>query len=84
MAQLSEEMEMIISAIGALQDDTTLSRNIRLRLQEVFDILSNSEEEPIKINKALDKIETLSDDSNIESYARTQILNLASMLESIP
>ena len=84
MAQLSEEMEMIISAIGALQDDTTLSRNIRLRLQEVFNILSNSEEESIKINKALDKIETLSDDSNIESYARTQILNLASMLESIP
>ena len=80
---MAKAVEEIVGAIAQLQDDTTLSRSIKGRLQEVSEILSNNEEDSIKINKALDKLDQLSDDSNLEPFARTQVWNIASMLESV-
>ena len=59
------------------------SKNIKERLSEVRTILHNDEESTIRINRALDKLEEIAEDTNIQSYTRTQIWNLASMLEML-
>jgi uncharacterized protein (UPF0147 family) len=79
-----DEIEQIIDAIGELQGDNSVPKNIKAKLQSVATILKNGEEETaVKVNKALDELEEISDDANIQSYTRTQIWNIVSLLESI-
>jgi len=73
----------IIEILRTLQDDVTVPKNIRLRVQETVTILESSEESSIKINKALNELEDLADDSNMQSYIRTQLWNVVSSLEKL-
>ena len=73
----------IIEILRTLQDDVTVPKNIRLRVQETVTILESSEESSIKINKALNELEDLADDSNMQSYIRTQLWNVVSSLEKM-
>ncbi|MCX8147205.1 MAG: UPF0147 family protein [Candidatus Woesearchaeota archaeon] len=77
------DIKGIIENINELQEDNTVPRNIKERLKEVAEILQSKETSSIKINKALDKLEEIADDVNIQPYTRTQIWNLASMLEAL-
>lgn len=81
--ECAEEINMILEALAELQSDSTLPRNIKIKLEMVCDILKDGADLPIKINKALDEFESISDDSNIQPYTRTQIWNIVSMLETI-
>ena len=84
MVRTMEEMTQIIEAISELQNDNTVPKNIKTKLQSVSIILQGKDEEmSIKVNKALDELEELSDDANIQSYTRTQLWNIVSLLESI-
>ena len=44
--------------------------------------LQEDKEISIKINKALDELDEIGDDANMEPYTRSQIWNLVSALES--
>ena len=78
------DIKAIIDMIDTMCQDTTISRNIRVILNEIKADLSksNGEELSINIDSAIQKIENISLDPNVSSYVRTQIWNLASMLES--
>jgi len=79
-----EEITQIIEAINELQNDTTVPKNIKTKLQSITLILQlESEGMSTRVNKALDELEELSDDANIQSYTRTQLWNIVSLLESI-
>jgi len=76
-------MKEIISNLSELQADQTIPKNIKLRLQEVIDILKGKSEASIRVNKAFNILEEIADDSNLQSYIRTQIWNIISMLEKV-
>jgi len=79
-----DEIKQIIEAIAELQGDNSVPKNIKAKLQNVAAILKgDSEDTAVKVNKALDELEEISDDANIQSYTRTQIWNIVSLLESI-
>ena len=80
---MGEGVSSIVSVINELQEDNMLPKSVKTRLQEVCIILQNEDADSIKINKALDKLDQLSDDGNIEPFARTQIWNIVSMLASV-
>lgn len=84
MVKNMEEITQIIEAINELQNDNTVPKNIKIKLQSIASILNGEEENmSIKVNKALDELEEISDDANIQSYTRTQLWNIVSLLESI-
>ena len=45
--------------------------------------LEESNEISIKVNKALHELEEVADDPNLETYTRTQMWNVVSLLEKI-
>lgn len=55
-------------------------RNIRQTMQELMSILESEIETPIKCDKAIQLL-TIGDDFNIDSFTRTRIWSLLSMLE---
>lgn len=77
------DVKDVLEAIQELQEDVTIPKNIKTKLEEISEILKSKEDVSIRVNKALHELDEISDDTNIQPYARTQIWNIASMLESI-
>jgi uncharacterized protein (UPF0147 family) len=80
---MDERLQNIIQALEELSTDNTVPRNIKAKVEEVVSVLKedNGDEVSIKINKALTTLDEISDDTNLQAYTRTQIWNIASMLE---
>ena len=66
-----------------LKNDITVPKNVRLKIEKVIEVLNSNLEMPIKVSKALNELEVIADDVNLQSYTRTQIWNVISALEKI-
>lgn len=82
---MDERIQNIVEALQELSQDNTVPRNVKSKVTEVIETLKdgNGDEVSIKINKALSTLDEISDDTNLQPYTRTQIWNIASMLEMI-
>jgi uncharacterized protein (UPF0147 family) len=82
---MDDKLHNIIEALQDLVSDSTVPRNIKSKVEGVILILKDENERDtnIRINKALGELDEISDDTNIQAYTRTQIWNIASMLERI-
>ena len=79
-----EALEQVKDALRTLSSDNTLPKNFKIKVENTLDILNNETIElSLRINKALHSLDELTDEANIESFVRTQIWNIVSMLESI-
>ena len=78
-----EQLNSILEVLKELSEDSTVPKNVKAKVLEVIDILKSSEELSLKISKALQELEEISDDNNLQSFTRTQIWNITSMLEKI-
>ena len=78
-----EKIKEIIDTLSELQEDPTLPKNTNSKLQEVIDILNSDSESSMKVNKAFNILEGIADNTNLQSYIRTQIWNITSMLEKV-
>ena len=79
MSDLQETIEIL----QELLEDHTVHKNVRLKIQEIINSLNEKADLSIKVNKALSLLDEISDDNNLQAYTRTQIWNIASMLESL-
>jgi len=73
----------IMGGLEELQKDSTVPKNVKIRIQNTMDILNGKTDLSIRINKALNELDEIADDTNIQSYTRTQIWNIVSLLEKI-
>ncbi|MDI3543871.1 MAG: uncharacterized protein PWQ28_152 [Candidatus Woesearchaeota archaeon] len=81
---MANEFDDVLSAIDEILEDATVPRNVKNKMEEIKQIILKSDvETSIKINQALNILDDLSEESNINSFTRTQIWNVASLLESI-
>ncbi len=78
-----KQISEVIEFLSALQEDSGVPKNIKLKIQEIIDSLKDTENVSIKINKALSDLEEIAEDSNMQSYTRTQIWNAISLLETL-
>ena len=81
---MDEQTMNILMALQELQEDETVPRNIKLRLEEAANILQEeSEELKLKVDKVLHLLDEITDDSNVKPYTRSQLWNIVSMLECV-
>jgi len=78
-----ENIRGIEPALEELRDDNTVPKNVRLKIEKVIDVLNNKMERSIKVSKVLNELEEVADDVNLQSYTRTQVWNVISVLEKI-
>jgi len=72
----------VVDVLKELTEDATLPRNVKERLEVAIEILEENIDPSLKINKVLHQLEEIVDDKNLQSYSRTQIFNIISLLES--
>lgn len=81
---MTEKVLEIINSLVQIKEDDTIPRNVRDKIN--LAILALNEEHTdldVRINKSLQELDELSDDPNLPIYARTQLWNVVSLLESI-
>ncbi|MBI3051285.1 UPF0147 family protein [Candidatus Woesearchaeota archaeon] len=77
------DVNEIITALSELEQDNTVPRNIKDRVQRTITALNGNGEMSMKIDKALQELDEVADDINLQAYTRTQIWNIVSMLEKL-
>ena len=78
-----KSIESIEPLLNELKGDSTIPKNVKLKIEKVIGILKKNSEVTIKVSKALNELEEVADDVNLESYTRTQVWNVISALEKI-
>ena len=83
MAEQISEVDVVISSLSEIQADATVPRNVRARIESVVNTLREETELSIKVNRALNELDTIASDVNLQAYSRTQIWNIMSVLEKL-
>ena len=84
MAQREKAINDVIAAISELQEDNTVPKNVKEKVMAIVETLKNEKLElSIRVDKAKQILDGMAEDSNLQSYTRTQIWNIVSMLEKI-
>ena len=83
MVRQLTEVETIVLSLNEIQEDGTVPRNVRTQIQSILANLKTETELSIKINKALNDLGEIANDVNLQSYTRTQIYNVISILEKL-
>ncbi|MBS3164183.1 UPF0147 family protein [Candidatus Woesearchaeota archaeon] len=85
MAQhpVSDSLGSILHALGDLSEDTTVPRNVRAKLLRALEALRSADEHHIKVSRAMEELDEIVDDPNMQPYTRTQIWNIVSLLETV-
>ena len=81
MAEQIREVDSVINSLNEIQADSTVPRNVRTKIEAIVNTLKDDTELSIKVNKALNELDELANDVNLQSYTRTQIWNIMSVLE---
>ncbi len=78
------DISQIIELLHELSNDRKVPRNVRSVIDDARKELTGKEENlPTKINTTVSMLDEISNDPNIQSYTRTQLWNLVSMLEAV-
>ena len=77
MVEINDIVDLLVEII----EDSTTPKNVKERMNKIVDILKNGDETSIKINKALNELDGIASDSNLQQFTRTQIWNVVSLLE---
>ena len=72
---------MVVAALRELEGDNQVPKNVKAKVTSTITLLEQDAEMSIKVSRALQELEQLSEDSNMQSYTRTQIFNIVSLLE---
>jgi len=77
------ELQAVFSQIQEIAEDTTVPRNVKSKMDMIKKMLETPGDLSIQVSKALNEIEDISNDTNMQAYTRTQIWNLISLLEKV-
>ncbi len=82
--QKTQTVESIIATVSELQEDGTVPKNVKEKIQRIIETLKDGKAEvSMRIDKARQILDEVSEDANIQSYTRTQLWNIVSMLEKM-
>ena len=75
------EFDEVIEALEMLKEDVGIPKNLKIKIDEIIVILNNEEEaKEIRSHKAESILEDISSDSSLQSFIRTQIYQIMSLL----
>jgi len=72
-----------IESLAMIEEDTTVPKNIRIRIKTTITNLQEEGDESIKIDRSLENLSEVAEDPNLSSYTRMQIWSVVSNLESM-
>ena len=79
----NQKLDNIIEVLKDMKEDSTVPKNVKTKVIQIVEILGSKVDMSIKVDKVMHIFDQLNDDSNIDSFTRTQLWNVVSMLETL-
>ncbi len=76
-------LNQVLFALQELEQDVTTPKNVKAKISTTIKVLNEKSELSIKVSKALNELESIAEDINVQPYTRTQIFNIVSLLEVV-
>ena len=81
---MTEQLDDVKRMLGELREDTSVPRNVRNKIEGIMsDIGNNDCNMDIKVSRLLNELEEISEDPNLPSYIRNEILMGIGLLSEI-
>ena len=78
----NDQLKEVIEVLLQIESDFSIPKNIRSKIKSAISALKeNNLSIGVKINKSLQELDALDEESNIPSFTRTQIWHVVSSLE---
>lgn len=78
-----DALQQAITELQELEQDTTTTKNVKTKIISTLKLLKEDTEVSIKVSKALHELEEITENENVQSYTRTQLFNIVSLLEVV-
>ena len=78
-----DSLNQVIVALKELEDDISTPKSVKIKIASTIKVLNQNGEISIKVSRALHELEDIAEDVNVQSYTRTQIFNIVSLLEVV-
>jgi uncharacterized protein len=78
-----EQVKEIVEALERLEGDKGVPKNAKVKISEAIKVLKGKGEVSLNVSKALSELDEISTNTNIDSYTRSQIWNIVSLLEKV-
>ena len=78
-----EQITSVISMLRELQEDSGVPKNVKLKVKDTITSLQEKTETSIKVSRALHKLESITEDNNVQSCTRMQLYSIVSALEML-
>ncbi|MBS3117334.1 UPF0147 family protein [Candidatus Woesearchaeota archaeon] len=72
----------VVELLAQIEQDMSVPKNIRSKVKSAASLLQIEQDMAIKIDKSLQELDEIAEDTNTPSYTRTQIWNIVSLLEA--
>lgn len=79
---MEESLNNAVCILQEIVEDENIAKTVKDAMQGVIELLQDTEDIAIKCDRAIETL-TRNEDSNMDSFTRTQIWSLVSMLESL-
>ncbi len=78
---MNQEFSGIILTLSTIKEDEGIPRNVKARIDAAITCLTNENKEScLKIDEILQALDEISNDPNLPSYTRIEILNIIGVL----
>ncbi|MEM4243083.1 MAG: UPF0147 family protein, partial [Candidatus Woesearchaeota archaeon] len=67
-----DQLATVIAALRELEQDNQVPKNVKTKITGTIQVLEQDGEMPIKVSRALQELEELAEDNNMQAYTRTQ------------
>jgi len=81
---MSEQLSSVKEMLGGIKEDNSVPRNVRSKVSEMMINIGKSDcEVDIKVSRLLNDLEEISEDPNLPSYTRSEILMTIGILSEM-
>lgn len=78
---MSEHVQNAIETLRDLEEDQDLPKNIKNKISQLINGLNEEAETSMKVSRALASLEEITEETNLQSFVRMQLFNVAGLLE---
>jgi len=80
---MSESVHEIIGILQEISEDECVSNGVRAKILKNINMMHEETDISVKANKVLNELEELLENSGLDTYIRTQIWSVTSLLETL-
>lgn len=83
MNDCEQKFKEIIEVLRQIEKDGSVSKTTRSKIKSALTTISQPTDLSLKIDKVRHELDEVADDPNLPAYARTQIWNIVSIIETL-